>query len=289
MVHSDHPSFAPCVPAAPVMRGGYNPRTMMQIAFVAHTRLRPDSPHACEQLERVAERVAHLDPALTIHLGEITADGAGQPVNLYLAAERFGDWPTPMRLLAGERDIGTGSGRAPLDTGALLRFRRTVGADYWAYARDGWMLVGLNARLFGTATDAEADQWQWIEGLAPRRDTRIVLCMNTLPGDTAAHGMRVPGHGQTPAAERLLRSAIGRHLRAVCTAAPAGPGTDSSSRLGLWHLPGLPNGLPHFSVGPVDDGLGWMTLLEDVAEPGVVELPRRWARDPDDQPLQLPG
>ena len=71
--------------------------------------------------------------------------------------------------MPGNHDIGdhpSGPGiapRDPLDLQRLAEYREIFGLDFWSVAREGWLLLGLNAQLMGTDCHAEAAQQRWLE------------------------------------------------------------------------------------------------------------------------------
>jgi 3',5'-cyclic AMP phosphodiesterase CpdA len=141
---------------------------------------------------------------LTVHLGDITLDGAGDPAQYEFARTMCEDWPTPIHFVPGNHDVGDnppGPGVTcdqPLDETQLARYRAHFGPDYWALAADGWRLVGLNTQLFGTDTATEAGQWEWLRAqacLCEVEPTAILLhkpLFQDSPADTKPHARYVP-------------------------------------------------------------------------------------------------
>jgi 3',5'-cyclic AMP phosphodiesterase CpdA len=126
-------------------------------------------------------RFSHAD--LTIHLGDLTADGFGMPDEFAHAQARLVDWPTPLRLLPGNHDIGDNPpgpetpSKHPLAPARLAEYRARFGSDYWAVALEGWWLIALNAQLFGLGGALEAEQWDWLEARAAEASGRPVLLL----------------------------------------------------------------------------------------------------------------
>ena len=138
----------------------------MKIALVADSHLAPDAD-ACNRNWSAVDvfvRESHAD--LTIHLGDITVDGLGNPDQFGHALAVSSSWATPIRYLPGNHDIGDnppGPGVAakhPLEPARIGEFRTHFGPDYWGFDAEGWRVVGLNAQLFGTDTSEEAEQWK---------------------------------------------------------------------------------------------------------------------------------
>jgi 3',5'-cyclic AMP phosphodiesterase CpdA len=121
---------------------------------------------------------------LTVHLADITLDGASDPAHLRYAQALTDDWPTPIRFLPGNHDIGDnpwGPGMQnehSLNPERLAEYRTGFGPDYWAIEGDVWWIIGLNAQLFGSETAEEAEQWNWLSDCvaqARRRPVAILL------------------------------------------------------------------------------------------------------------------
>ncbi len=45
----------------------------------------------------------------------------------------------------------------------LASWTRAVGPLWWAQELEGWLLVGVNAELFGSGLPAEEEQWGWLD------------------------------------------------------------------------------------------------------------------------------
>ena len=87
----------------------------MRIALIADSHLSPRAPECVSNWEAARAAVAALGADLTVHLGDISLDGQSVPEDLAFAAARMGEWPTPIRCVPGNHDLGDGSGEAPLD------------------------------------------------------------------------------------------------------------------------------------------------------------------------------
>lgn len=176
----------------------------MRIVFVTDSHLAPDvAPHDANW--RAARRfVAGANADLTIHLGDITVDGAADVDHYRHALEMARDWPTPLRFLPGNHDIGDsppGPGlpsEIPLDPKRLALYRDSFGADYWALDAAGWRLVGLNAQLLGTDMPEEAEQWRWLQAAVAGALGRPLALLSHKPlfhrdpSDPQPHGRYVP-------------------------------------------------------------------------------------------------
>jgi hypothetical protein len=72
-------------------------------------------------------------------------------------------WPTEVRCVPGNHDLGDGSGESPLDERLLRAYREHFGPDHWVQQAGAWKLLGINAQLLGTGSAQEAALWAWIE------------------------------------------------------------------------------------------------------------------------------
>jgi 3',5'-cyclic AMP phosphodiesterase CpdA len=195
----------------------------MRIAVVTDSHLGPQAAAFNDNWRAVRAFVAAEQPDLTIHLGDITVDGVKDPGELEHARAVSADWPTPIRFLPGNHDIGDNppapgvAATEPLRPPRLADYRAAFGADRWALDTAGWSLIGLNAQLLGTDSDEEAEQWSWLAATlaaGPDRPTLLFLhkpLFQDSPDDDKPHQRYVPA-----AARRRLQdlcSAV--RLRAV--------------------------------------------------------------------------
>jgi 3',5'-cyclic AMP phosphodiesterase CpdA len=153
----------------------------MRIVLVTDTHVSPAAPECNENWAGVRAFVARAHADLTIHLGDITVDGTHDRGEFDWALQLAADWPTPLRFLPGNHDIGDNppglgiAAKEPLDLERLAQYRAAFGPDRWSLDADGWQLIGLNAQLFGTDTAAEAEQWGWLAAQLDRQRTALLL------------------------------------------------------------------------------------------------------------------
>ncbi len=141
---------------------------------------------------------------VTIHLGDISLDGATDPADLLYSHARCQDWPTPIRFLPGNHDVGDnppGPGilnEHPLGFERLAKYRALFGPDYWSIEADGWRVIGLDAQLLGSDTPEEAEQWSWLTICVGQvRDRPVALLLHkplfqNSAGDAVPHVRYVP-------------------------------------------------------------------------------------------------
>lgn len=146
---------------------------------------------------------------LTVHLGDITLDGAREPTQHAWALEAAADWPTALRFLPGNHDIGDNppapgiAADEPLDRALLTQYRAQFGADYWSLPAGEWLVLGLDAQLLGSGTAEEAEQWRWLAdavAAAAGKKTALLLHKPLFLDDPAA--ATVPLYRYVPVAPR---------------------------------------------------------------------------------------
>ncbi len=176
----------------------------MRIVLVTDSHLAPNA--AAHDANWRAARVfaGGANAELTLHLGDITGDGVNDEDHYRHALMMTRNWPTPIRFLPGNHDIGDnppGPGlpaEPPLDPGTMALYRDSFGADHWALDAAGWRLIGLNAQLLGSDTREEEEQWLWLQASLDGALGRPVMLLSHKPlfhGDPAdpqPHGRYVP-------------------------------------------------------------------------------------------------
>lgn len=177
----------------------------MRIAVVTDSHLAPEAPAFNDNWCAVREFVRSERADLTIHLGDITVDGTHQPAHFQHARHMSADWPTDIRFLPGNHDIGDNppgpnvAASDPLQLPRLHDYRAAFGRDYWSMAADGWRLIGLDAQLLGSETAEEAEQWAWLAAevadIPPATPTLLFIhkpLFQESPGDAKPHQRYVP-------------------------------------------------------------------------------------------------
>ena len=190
----------------------------MRIALIADSHLSLRAPECIANWNAAGAAIERLGPDLTVHLGDISLDGQNVPQDLAFAAEQVRDWPTAIRCVPGNHDLGDGSGEAPLDPRLLARYRQLLGPDRWCLNAGGWRLMGINAQLLGTGSIEETEQWQWLEARTSGRPTPMstVLFLHRPLARVRAWDPKDRGRYVVKAArERLLRGPLRSTLRAV--------------------------------------------------------------------------
>ncbi len=144
----------------------------MRIVLISDTHLARVAVAFTANVQAAIDWIQHQAPDLVIHLGDETADGAGDPAQFAYAHEVLSRIAAPLLVLPGNHDVGEnpphGGVKEPAyDDARLEAFRAALGEDRWRHDADGWTLIGLNAQLFGTDGAEEAAQAGWLaEALA---------------------------------------------------------------------------------------------------------------------------
>lgn len=192
----------------------------MRIALIADSHVSPRAPDCVQNWCAASGVVAQAAPDFTVHLGDITLDGERNPEELSFARELIDQWPTSMRCVPGNHDMGNGCGEEPLSDTHLGRYVAAVGADRWVSHHEGWSLFGVNAQLLGSGTPAEAAQWAWLDEQADALagDARSIVFVHRpllrAEADNSIRGGRYIAPGS---ARRLLDGPLRRSLRLVAS------------------------------------------------------------------------
>lgn len=188
----------------------------MKIALITDTHLAAIAPAFRENCDAARDWIATTGSDLTVHLGDITVDGSKFPEQLDYAREAFSDWPTPIRFVPGNHDIGDNidphaphAKHEPQVNGARLElYRKAFGADLWSFQGDGWTVVGLNAQLFGAGTLEESEQVTWLDETLTHVTGPLGLMLHKPlfrngPADTERHHRYLPVEQRLELARRL--------------------------------------------------------------------------------------
>jgi 3',5'-cyclic AMP phosphodiesterase CpdA len=197
--------------------------TILRIALISDTHLAARAKEFAANFEAASRWIGEEKFDLVIHLGDVTADGASEPIEIAEVSALLASCPVEIRYLPGNHDVGdnppapgAASDEPPFAPERLEAYRAVFGADRWALEAEGWRLVGLDAQLFGTGTAEEADQFTWLEAEMKSVNCPVGLFVHKPffrhgPGDTEAHSRYVPAIER----RRLFEIMQGRDLRFV--------------------------------------------------------------------------
>lgn len=190
----------------------------MRIALIADTHLSVRAPECVANWHIAKDAVGRLGADLTVHLGDITLDGQSHADELGFASRLAGEWPTEMRCVPGNHDLGDGSGEAPLQASLMQAYADAFGPDHWSIDTGAWRLLGINAQLLGSGSAEEAALWEWIgqQASRPGSPERTALFLHRPvrrqdQGELARRGRYVTA----AASERLLEGPLRPTLQLV--------------------------------------------------------------------------
>jgi 3',5'-cyclic AMP phosphodiesterase CpdA len=141
----------------------------VKIALVSDSHLSPRDTLLTENWHRVVNWLAATRPSLTIHLGDISANGVHAAEELVHARSVFAASGADLLYIPGNHDIGDHAAGPshttddPLDPERLEQFRRIFGPDRWSIGCSEWQLIGLNAPLMAAAHPDEEEQYAWLD------------------------------------------------------------------------------------------------------------------------------
>ena len=180
----------------------------MQIALISDTHLAARAAALDRNLAAARNFVETHDIAMTVHLGDITADGVIEPLQLCHARDRVAGWPGRLHCLPGNHDVGDNPGdhdhpRATADR--VSRYADLLGSDRWVVVAGYWTLIGLNAQLYGSDSAAEKCQDDWLAAVTAEVPGPVGVFVHKPlfrdgPDDTSPHHRYLPA----AARDRLL-------------------------------------------------------------------------------------
>jgi 3',5'-cyclic AMP phosphodiesterase CpdA len=135
-----------------------------RVLVVSDSHLSERAPEANANWLAATAWADHVD--LVIHVGDLTLDGAQCPADLEHARRLLHALPVPWVAVPGNHDVGDnpgGSDGPVFEPGLRDRWVERIGPDRWLVEVGEWTALGINAQLFGTGLDTEAEQWAWIE------------------------------------------------------------------------------------------------------------------------------
>lgn len=141
----------------------------VRLTIVSDSHLSPRTPEATTNWDALVSHVERTRPDAVVHTGDVTLDGTSNDEELRYASVQLGKMPVPMLTLPGNHDLGDNpcetNGGSPhlINSERVTAYRDIVGDDRWVTDVGRWRLVGINAQLFESGLDEEAEQWDWLE------------------------------------------------------------------------------------------------------------------------------
>lgn len=159
----------------------------MRIIFAADLHLSPTHRYFVDNWHRFVEIVNEAPPDLVVLGGDLTFNGADHDGDLGFAASEIARLEAPVRILAGNHDVGERPGSKkvdqPVNPERLARFHRRFPDDRWHLAEGDRHLVGINSELLQVDLPETRRQWEWLAGVArairgagkPRQSGGLIL------------------------------------------------------------------------------------------------------------------
>jgi 3',5'-cyclic AMP phosphodiesterase CpdA len=193
---------------------------MVRIVQISDTHIGKERARFLENWQPVLDWIKGQSPALILHGGDITLDGAGEEADLSHCAGLLGGLAAPCLVIPGNHDVGVpGHARQPISADRLARWRRHFDADRWLRDVGDWRLIGFNSMILGSSLAEEEEQFAWLEAsMAGAQGRRIGwFCHQPL----FIHGYDDPDNGYwsvPPAPRARLRALSDRFdIGLVCT------------------------------------------------------------------------
>jgi hypothetical protein len=145
-------------------------------------------------------------------------DGQTHGDELAFASRLMQQWPTEMRCVPGNHDLGDGSGEMPLDDRLLRAYGNTFGPDHLVIKAGDWKLLGINAQLLGSDSAQEAALWEWIAnqvGHAADHAHTVLFLHRPMLRPRSGELTRKGRYVSRAATERLLKGPLQSTLRLV--------------------------------------------------------------------------
>jgi 3',5'-cyclic AMP phosphodiesterase CpdA len=156
---------------------------MARIVVLSDIHLSPSHGFFWDNWRIVRDYTNQIEAKAVIINGDVSINGPDSDAELAFAASAFKGLRDPVLALPGNHDIGDEPpGQDPrqiIDQARLARWSRTLGPDRWTYELGDWLLIGVNAQLFGSDLARENEQNRWLdEKLTAGIDRLIVLFLH---------------------------------------------------------------------------------------------------------------
>ena len=156
-----------------------------RVIQISDTHLSRAAPWFVPNFEAMVGIVSAERPDLVVNAGDISLDGAIREDDLVAARSCHAALDVPFRAVPGNHDLGDNPWRpevAPaIDGERRLQYLRHFGEDFWLVDTGPWVLVGINAQLFGSGLASEAEQWMFLGAVPAQADGRSVALFTHKP------------------------------------------------------------------------------------------------------------
>lgn len=155
------------------------------IVQVSDTHLSETHAYFIDNYRVFEEEMARLKPDLIVHTGDISFNGPARPDDLVFAASQLRRLHAPLRVLAGNHDVGEAPGHSrldqPLNDARIKAWRDHVGPLWWHEDIGAWRLIGLDTALMGSGRPEEDEQNAFLMGALASRGTRPAMVFMHMP------------------------------------------------------------------------------------------------------------
>ena len=193
-----------------------------RILQVSDTHLGRGDVQGARNWAVVADLARTLRPALVVHTGDLVLHDPDSSADREAGLAALAALGLPWRITPGNHEVGDSPCDDPVFGQAITRerlyaWRSAAGDDRWRLDLGEWVVVGLNALLFGTGWREEDEQWEWLSALlqdaAPRP---VMLFLHKPPYLEDFHEERDDSMAIPSAARARLRAlAVGSSLRLI--------------------------------------------------------------------------
>src|SRR5436190_4841009 len=186
-----------------------------RIAQISDTHLSDTRPFFVDQFVRIGEALRGSKPDLVLNSGDITLDGASQPVDLAAARALHDGLGLPVRYLPGNHDLGDsqdcpGHPEATINAARRSRYVEQFGPDWWSFDVPGWRVLGINAQLLGSDLPEVFEQEEAIaDAVSGVGDRRLALVLHKPLFDRSANDTEITIRFVNPAARHELLERLG--------------------------------------------------------------------------------
>ncbi|MDX1485760.1 MAG: metallophosphoesterase [Alphaproteobacteria bacterium] len=141
--------------------------TVRHLVQVTDTHLSRTHAYFVDNWEVFVAEMQADPPDLIVWTGDVSLRGSDEEADLAFARGQIERLPVPVLVLPGNHDIGDPPPsprlERPVTEERLARWERQFGPGWWAQNFAGWRLYGLNAQIFGSGLEAEAEQYRFFE------------------------------------------------------------------------------------------------------------------------------
>ena len=193
---------------------------MPRVLQISDTHLSPDKRQFAVNWTPLRDWIVRLDADLAIHTGDLTVDGADNEADMREGAALMRSLPVEVLAVPGNHDVGeAGNPYQPVNAERLDRWRRYFGPDWWSRDLENWRLIGLDSMLFGSGSDEEALQFDWLDRIMSTAGGRKIAWFTHRPLFIERPDEADTGYWSVKPAPRarLLERVRRHHVALICT------------------------------------------------------------------------